>query len=145
MINFGYAFLIYLGIMLVCNVSLKWTMILLIPDLMLLFLMVYGLGLILSVIDVLFADISYLYDIFVLLMFYGSALFFDPSKLGIEIQTFLSFNPVYLSIAIARISIIDGMIPGVGLWVKLAVYALLFYILGKWVFEKGTENIVCKI
>lgn len=145
LINFTYSFLIYLGIMAFYHVPVKLTMILLIPDLVLLILLVYGLGMILSVINVLFADISYLYDIFVLMLFYGSALFFDPAKLGIEMQTFLSFNPIYLAIAIARISILDGKIPGIGLWIKLMMYALFFYFIGKRIFVNSIENIVAKI
>lgn len=145
LINFTYSFIIYLGLMMWFRIPFKGTMLLLIPDLFLLVMMVYGFGKILAIVNALFADIRYFHDIFVLMFFYGSALFYDPQRLDYFAQKVLSFNPVYISIAIARISILDGYIPKWTLWAKLLLYSVFFYSLGSYVFKKGSQNIVAKI
>ncbi len=145
LINFGYSFLIYLGVMIAYRVPFRITMLLVIPDVLLLISLVYGFGKILSIVNALFADITYFHEIFLLFIFYGSALFFDPSRVAPVLQFLLSLNPIYLSIAIARISIIDGIVPPYTLWIKLLLYSATFYWIGNIVFEKGSENIVAKL
>ncbi|SEJ03454.1 ABC-2 type transport system permease protein [Lachnospiraceae bacterium A10] len=144
-INFTYSFVIYLGLMIFFHIPFRWTMMLLIPDIILLLLLIYGMGKILAVINVLFADITYFYQIFTLFLFYGSALFYSPAKIAGSARDIITFNPVYVAVAIARIAIIDGKIPGVGLWIKLFVYSSVIFLIGKKVFENSVENIVAKI
>ena len=145
LINFTYSFLIYICLMVYFRIPFRWTMLLLIPDLVLFLMFIYGIGKVLSVVNVLFADITYFYQIFTLFVFYGSALFYSPEKISAGAQKVLSINPVYIAIAIARISCIDGQVPRITLWIKLLIYGVVAYYIGKIVFEKMSQDIVAKM
>ena len=145
LINFGYSMFIYVCLMLYFRIPFRWTMFLLVPDTILLLMVIYGIGKILAIINVLFADITYFYQIFTLFVFYGSDIFYDPGRVTGIAQMFLSVNPVYISIAIARITILDGIIPSIGLWLKLLLYAIFLVLVGDAIWKKGIRNIVSKI
>lgn len=144
-INFLFSAGIYVVFFYITGEHLKPTAILIVPNIIIFLIMIIGIGKILAVINVVFADIRYFYKIFTLIVFYGSALFYDPSRLSPIAQRILALNPVYLSIAISRISIMDGRIPKWTLWFKLAVYAFGFYVIGTYVFNKGSEDVVAKL
>ena len=108
-------------------------------------LFVLGVGKILAVIYVGFADIKYFYSIFTLFVFYGTAIFYNPERLSLTLQKVMSWNPIYIAIAIARQSLIDGIIPSIHLWMKMTLYAVVFYSVGSWIYRKGSENIVAKL
>ncbi len=145
LVNLGYSFLIYLGLMIFFKIPFRWTMVLLIPNLILFSVFIYSMGKILAIINVLFADITYFYQIFTLFLFYGSALFYSPEKVLGVARNIITLNPVYIAIAISRISLIDGRIPGIGLWLKLLIYTLIMFIFSNLIWEKGVKNIVSKI
>ncbi len=144
-INFLYSSIIFIILFLAMGEKIKPTFILVIPNVFLMLVLITGIGKILAVINVEFADITYFYKIFTLMVFYGSALFYDTARLSPAAQKVLSLNPVYLSIAISRISIIDGQIPKWTVWFKLAVYAFGLYAIGTHVFKKGSEDAVRKL
>lgn len=145
LINFMLSSVVYIGMMIFEGIPFRWTDLLVIFDVAIFLFLIVGIGKVLAVINVVFADISYFWDIFVLLLFYGSALFYDPGKYGPDIQMVMSMNPIYVAVAIARISIIDGMVPKWTLWLKLLIYAFVSYYIGSKIFKKGTQNIVAKL
>ncbi len=145
LINFAYSSLIYLGLMIYFKMSFYWTLIFVIPDLILFVFFVYSMGRILAVINALFADITYFYQIFTLFVFYGSAIFYSASRVSANSRFILTLNPVYCAISIARLSIMDGKIPPVGLWLKLLLYTILAYLISEKIWKKGVKNIVAKI
>lgn len=51
----------------------------------------------------------------------------------------------YDAISIARVSVIDMKMPGIGLWIKLVSSAIIVYTIGYFVFKRGTENVVAKL
>lgn len=143
--NFMYSIIIYAFVVAIYRMEPSIVWLCIIPDILLLVVMMYGMGKLLATINVSFADITYLYKIFTLMVMYGSALFYRTERLSPYVQAVMKVNPVYSSIAIARISIMDGAYPPIRMWVTLAIYAICCYMLGTYVFNREANNIVAKL
>ena len=144
-INLIISLFIFNCMMVYFNIAFHFVNIFVVMDIVFFSLFILGMGKILAVIYVSFADISYLYKIFTLFIFYGSAIFYKPERLSERLQFILSLNPIYVAIAIARQLLIDGIMPSFHLWIKTCVYGIVSYLIGSLIFEKGTENIVKKL
>lgn len=104
-----------------------------------------GIGKILAVINVYFADISYFYKIIMRFVFYASALFYHAEKLSPAMQQVIMFNPIYLSITFARACILYNGVPAFGIWIRLVIYAVVIYIIGSLIFKKGSQDVVARL
>ena len=145
LINLFFSLIIYAGMMIWFKIPFRFINLLVIVDVALFSVFVLGVGQILAVVYVNFADIDYLYKIITLFVFYGTAIFYKPERLTPVLQLVMSWNPIYIGIAIARQLLIDGIFPSIHLWMKLGVYALVFYLIGSLIFNKMTEDIVAKL
>lgn len=145
LVNFFFSIFVFLLVVWYYDLKLNWECILVIPNILLFVIMILGIGKILAIINVMFADITYLYRIFTVFVFYASAIFYDTARLSPIMQKVLSINPVYLSMALARICIIDGKLPSITLWIKLFVYSIGLFLLGTYVYDKNISNIIEKI
>ncbi|MDC7280671.1 MULTISPECIES: ABC transporter permease [Pseudobutyrivibrio] len=145
LINLFFSLIIYAGMMIWFKIPFRFINLLVIVDVALFSVFVLGVGKILAVIYVNFADIDYLYKIITLFIFYGTAIFYKPERLTPVLQVVMSWNPIYIGIAIARQLLIDGIFPSIHLWMKLGFYAFVFYLLGSLIFNKMTEDIVAKL
>lgn len=95
-----------------------------------------GMGLVLSALFVFFRDISYLYDIFTLLLMYMSAIFYDVEMLSVSLQKLLMCNPVYCYIKYFRIVVLSGSLPSVQFHLLCAFYAVVVMAVGIYVYKK---------
>ena len=75
------------------------------------------------------------------LWMYLSAVFYPVDALPELMQTLIGFNPVYLSIYIARESILYGRLPDPMAWMKLAMAAGISCMIGLRVFRRN-QNMV---
>lgn len=144
-INFIFSSLIFICVALWYGIDFKVTCLFVIPDVCLFSLMILGIGKILAIINASFADITYFYKIFTLLIFYSSALFYDTSRMSPSVQKLISLNPVYLAIAIVRQSVMDGIISKWTMWIKLLVYAIGLYASGTYIYQKKIQTVIEKI
>lgn len=143
--KFMYSLIIYLFVIVLYKIKPSPTWFWVIPDVLLLLIIMVGIGKILAVINVLFADITYFYKIFILLLMYGSAIFYRVDQMSIFMQKCMIINPLYIVITIARESVIDGVNPSSELWGFLLIHAVIYYIVGFCLFKKKTENIVAQM
>lgn len=104
-----------------------------------------GIGKMLAVINVYFADISYFYKLIMRLVFFASALFYNAEKLSPAMQQVIMYNPIYLSISFARTCILYHSFPEPVIWIRLMVYAAVTYLLGSLIFKKGSQDVVAKL
>lgn len=144
-INFLFSSLIFICVAQWYGIEFMATAFLVIPNVFLFTLMILGIGKILAIINASFADITYFYKIFTLLILYSSALFYDTSRMAPKVQKLISLNPVYLSIAIVRQSVMDGIIPKWTMWIKLLVYAIGLYGVGTYIYQKKVQTVIEKI
>lgn len=99
-----------------------------------------GTGLILSALFVFFRDISYLYEIFTLLLLYMSAIFYDVASFSPEIQRLFLCNPLFTYIKYFRLVVLEGTTPSLQYHLLCAFYALLMVALGGLIYKKNNHK-----
>lgn len=145
MVNLFYSCIAFVPLMFVFHVNIGPTYLVLIPNLVISFVMVLGIGKILAIMYAFFQDIDYLYSIFMTLLMFASAVFFPADRLSPTFQHIIVWNPVYIAITIARMAVMDGIFPPITLWIKLVAWAIIFYIAGTVTFEKNRNNVMTKL
>lgn len=136
LINFGLTLLIFFTFALIDKVKFGIHFLMLGYPICCLVVFNIGIGLILSALFVFFRDISYLYDIFTLLLMYMSAIFYTVDTMELWFQRLILCNPVYCYIKYFRIIVIDGNIPSLQFHILCAFYAALAIGIGAWVYKK---------
>ena len=144
--NFLFSLLIYAFVIALYRIPPSVTWLLFIPDIVLMLIMMLGIGKILAIINVTFADITYFYKIFTLFLMYGSAIFYRIDRLSPTMQKVMTIlNPLYTVILIARESVMERLFPNWKLWVVAGGYALGCYVVGTIYFNRKIEDIVAKM
>lgn len=95
-----------------------------------------GVGLILSALYVFFRDTQYLYDVFLTLLTYLSAIFYTVDGYSPAAQQLFLLNPVYCYIKYFRVVMIDGHLPSAAFHLLCAGYALLAVLVGGLIYKK---------
>lgn len=145
LVNFLYSIITLSVIMFYYKIDITWRVVLIIPVIMLVLLFSMGIGFILSIIYVFFADIKYLYEILLVLWMYLSAIFYPVSVLPDYVQHVLYNNPTFLAIDISRSVLQYGQLPSTEEWIKLSIYAVLSFFVGIFTFKKFEGNVMRKI
>lgn len=99
-----------------------------------------GVGLILSAMFVFFRDTSYLYDVFLTLLTYLSAIFYTVDKFAPSVQRLFLLNPVYCYIKYFRLVVIDGCIPSLPFHLLCGAYALGMVVIGGYIYKKNNHK-----
>lgn len=145
LVNFGFSCIPYAAMLIVFGVKPSWTMLLFPLDVMLTLMFAIGIGYILSILYVFFADIKYLYGVFLRILLYLTAIFYPITSLPETLQTYIGYNPVYMSIYIARECMVYGRVPHYTAWIKLGVAAVISCIIGWIVFKKKQNDVMQRI
>lgn len=95
-----------------------------------------GIGMILSAMFVVFRDTEYLYDIFLTLLTYLSAVFYTVESYSPLIQRLFLLNPVYCYIRYFRLVMIDGIFPSLKFNLLCGIYAIIFLVIGCRIYYK---------
>lgn len=139
--NFSYTCVAYVLMLIVFQV--KPTRYMLLFPVVVIFNMLFsaGIGFILSVLYVFFADIKYLYSVLLTLWMYMSAIFYPVDRLSNAMQWIIRKNPVYNYIEFARDIVLYGIMPEPVLWLKIIGWGSISFAAGYWIFQKK-ENLV---
>ena len=135
LINFGLTIVIYFLFVAFDGIAFHWNMIFLLIPILCLVVMNVGIGMILSALYVFFRDIEYLYDIFLTLLTYLSAIFYTLDAFPQKIQRLFLLNPVYVIIKYFRTIVIDGHLPSAQYTLLCVFYAALFFGIGSWFYK----------
>ena len=125
------------------NISIKMMQIF--PVIVLTVIQVVGFSKVLAVAYVFFADIDYLYAVFMTLMMFISGVFIPLNHVPSKIQGILSVNPVYLSIDATRKCIMYDSYISLVEWSFIIGWTLFFSIVGTFIFLKFKERIINKL
>lgn len=136
LINFGLTLCIFFLFALIDGVEFGVHFFALIYPICCLVVFNIGVGLILSALFVFFRDISYLYDIFTLLLMYMSAIFYNVANMEPWFQQIILCNPIYCYIKYFRLVVIDGSIPSLAFHVLCLFYAMVVLAIGAGVYKK---------
>ena len=142
LINFGLTILVYF--LFVAGDGLLFHprfLMLIVPIVCLTFISI-GIGMILSAMFVFFRDTEYLYDVFLTLLTYLSAIFYDVSSFPAKMQRMFLLNPVYVCIKYFRTIVIDGNIPSLQFNGLIMFYAVFFLLIGGWVYKHYNQKFV---
>ena len=140
LINFGLTLILLFIFILADGIPIGAHFIALLYPVVFLVLFNLGVGLILSALFVFFRDISYLYNVFTLLLMYMSAIFYRISIVPAKYRMIFYCNPVYCYIEYFRTVILDGKIPSLNLHLLCAGYAIAFFIAGYWMYKKNNHK-----
>lgn len=135
LVNFGLTLCVYFVFCAIDGIAFSLRFGRLVYPIFCLLLMNIGIGMILSALYVFFRDIQYLYDVFLTLLTYMSAIFYTVDQFGSKARLFL-INPVYVYIKFFRIVVIDQMVPSNAYHLLCAFYALFFLAIGCFVYKK---------
>lgn len=99
-----------------------------------------GVGLILSAMQVFFRDTSYFYDIFLTLLHYLCAIFYQIERFPVKYQRWFLANPIYCFIKYFRVIVLDGNIPSLQFNVLCIFYALIALLVGLLIYKKNNHK-----
>lgn len=118
------------------HITFSWKFLLLLYPITCLTLFNVGVGLILSGLYVFFPDVKYLYDVFLRLLHYISAIFYSIDRYSPFAQNLFLLNPIYLFIRYFRKIVIESTIPSGWFHLLMAVDATIVLCIGCWVYKK---------
>ncbi|MBO7305043.1 MAG: ABC transporter permease, partial [Clostridia bacterium] len=93
-------------------------------------------GMILSALYMFFRDVQYLWTVFIQLLMYMSAIFYDVSVYSDKVQRLFLLNPVYVYIKYFRSVVIDNALPSLEVNVLAIGYALIAFGIGALIYKK---------
>ena len=139
--NFGYTCVAYVFMLIIFRVRPNPYMLLF--PIVVVFTMFFsaGIGFMLSVFYIFFADIKYLYSVLLTLWMYLSAVFYPIDRLSPAMQWVIRKNPIYNYIEFARDIVLYGVMPEPVLWLKIIGWGVFSLAAGYWIFKKK-ENLV---
>lgn len=99
-----------------------------------------GVGMILSAMFVFFRDTQYLYDVFLTLLTYVSAIFYKIDSFSPAMQKLFLLNPVYCYIKYFRVVMIDSVVPSLQFHLLCGFYAFAAIGVGFLVYKKNNQK-----
>ena len=110
----------------------------------LLFVMIVGLGLMLSIACVYYTDIKHLWSVISMMFMYASAIFYPIDIIPEPFRGYMMLNPLYWVIDQFRCFIYRGIVPnGINL-INFLLLSLIILICGIIVFKKYGDKVVTK-
>lgn len=134
-INFLIILVVYFVFVAIDGVSFHARFFILIYPVLLLPVFCLGVGMILSAMQIFFRDTKYLYSIFIILLRYVSAIFYNIDSYSPQIQRWFLANPVYAFIKYFRVVVINGNLPSLGFHLLLLAYTLVAFSAGALVYK----------
>ena len=136
LINFLIALIVLFIFVAMDHVSFTWKFALLMYPILTLTIFNLGVGAILSCFYIFYDDVRYLWSIVIMLIMYGSAIFYPVSSLSSTLQQVFALNPIYRHIEYFRLIIIDSAIPTLEHHFILIGYAFLALIIGALMYKR---------
>ena len=118
------------------DITFTWKFLLLIYPILTLTLFNIGVGLILSALFVFFRDIHYLWQVFMRLLYFGSAIMYSVDRFPPEKLLLFQVNPVYMHIAYFREITLTGTVPGLYHHLFLLGTAAVVFMVGAIIYHK---------
>ena len=141
-INFGLTLAVFFIFAAFDGVTFSWRFLLLFYPVICLIILNIGVGFILSAMSVYFRDTTYLYSIFLVLLRYASAIFYDLDSSSVEMQRLFLINPVYDIIKYIRLIVIDGVVPSLPFHLLVLGYPLIFLAIGLLIYKKKNNDFI---
>ncbi len=142
LVNFVLTLVVYFLFCAIDKIDFGPRMLLLLYPIVMLTIMNIGIGMILSALFVFFQDMKYLYDVFLTLLTYVSAIFYRLDKFSESTQQLFLLNPVYVNIKYFRTVVIDGVIPSAEYHLLILFYTVLFLTIGCLIYKRYNKEFI---
>lgn len=140
LVNFGLILCVFFLFAALDGIVFGFHMLTLIYPIVCLLVFNIGVGMILSALFVFFRDTQYLYDVFLTLITYLSAIFYTVDRFPAWAQNLFLLNPVYCYIRYFRLVCIDGVIPSLAFHGLCLLYAVAALGVGVLVYRKNNHK-----
>ena len=117
MVNFSFAFIAFLIVVIVTGSPLNWTILLVPVPIFYVSIFSLGIGMLLSSMAVFFRDLTYLYGITVTLLMFLTPIFYPVSILPDRVFHLVHLNPMFHYVGYFRDLALHGVVPG--LWANI--------------------------
>lgn len=142
-INFLLTLIPLYAVLLITGTGLCWQHILLPYVFICLFMFTFGAGMILATITVFMRDMLYIYNVVMTLLTYMTPLFWTIDIVADPVFIFiLKCNPLYHFVDFARTIMLYHQTPTVFQFVICGVFAIVFLLIGAFVFKKNQDQFV---
>ncbi len=136
LINFLLILVVFFLFCILDHVTLTWKFFLLLYPILLLVVFNIGTGLVLSAIYVFFRDMKYFWSIFLMLLQYLSAIFYQIDSFSDRTQKLFYINPVYLYVRYFRKIVIFAEIPQLSFHLLMLSETIIVLTLGALIYRK---------
>ena len=144
-INLAFSTLALYVIILIQGIPLSFTH-LLIPVLYLfLAIFSFGIGLILSSITVFFRDMQFIYNVVIVVWTYLTPLFYSADIIPQQYQAIYKLNPMYHYVTFFRTLVLEKSIPVFEEFIWCLGYAVLFALIGWFIYKKTKKNFILNV
>lgn len=142
LVNFGFALMPLFLVMLLTGTPFRWSMLLLLFDILCLLAFVTGMTLLLTTAMTFFQDTQFLWSVVGMMWQYLTPIFYPESIIPASIQPLYRLNPLYQFITFARTCITTGVSPAPEAYAACLLSGGLVLLLGMLVFKKHQNKFV---
>ena len=135
-VNYFLTLIVYFVFVVIYDLPITWKFIMLLYPIACMFLMILGVGLILSALFVFFKDIKYLYSVFTTALMYATPIFYTIDILEPSKQWVFYLNPLYYYATYFRSIVIEGIIPSWEFHVVMFMISIILLAIGCWMYKK---------
>ena len=136
LINFLLILTVYFLFCALDHITFSWRFLLLLYPIICLALFNSGVGLILSAAYIFFRDVHYFWGLFLQMLHYVSAIFYQIDSFPEQIQKIFFVNPVYLYIYYFRKIVLFGEVPSLFCHILILTEAIAAMVIGILIYRK---------
>lgn len=136
LIDFLFSVIIFLVLMVWFNIPFTPVMILFIPLFLIQCIFMFGLGLLLSSLNLLYRDIQYLFNLVIILWFYLTPIIYATELLPAHYQWIFKFNPMAVFITSYRDVLLSGKLPNMGNLAMATAISLIIFVISYKLFKR---------
>ncbi len=141
-INFLVSLVVYFIFVAFDGIAFKLNFFALLYPIFCLFLINYGISMLLASVYIFFRDINYLWPVICRVIMYASAIFYDVSIMSGTVQRLLVCNPLYMCISYFRQVVIHATVPDLSYHLILAFMSVLCLAIGGFTYLISKDKIV---
>ncbi len=144
-INYLYSLIAYIPLVILLGGRVSITMLLYPFVAVMCIILSLGMGYILSILYVFFADIKYLYTVFLTVLMFMSALFYPVEMVPAPVQMVIRNNPIYCFAHIAHQCMVYAKVAEIEYWLKGLIWSISVFLLGYLIFRRKENDVMQRI
>ena len=145
LVNLGLSCIAYVFILIFFQIKITWTMLLFPIDIFFLTMFAVGVSYLISIWYVFLPDSKNIYGNMIHILTRFAALFYSIDVLSPTVRTFVSCNPIYTYVHIARDVILYGRISDSQYWIQMVAWAVGMFLIGRMVFNAKENRVLEKL